>query len=93
MIACLFLGALNLNERQFGEVYNLAQKYSQQAGQFQEVGENAGRGMPGFKQLMEAGKAEILGILTPEQAKIFGKMAPQLQAEPGRFNFNFNFQK
>jgi hypothetical protein len=92
MGACLFYGALNLDEHQFGQAYGLMQKYQQEAKQGGLLGENPTTETAGaLKQMMEQFKAEMETLLTPEQARIFAGVLPHIQVGGGRFGFDFKF--
>ncbi len=91
-LACLLYGALNLDEQQFGQVYGLMQKYTQAAKQKGLSEENpTPESAAVFEQMMERCKADIQGLLTPEQARVFAAILPLVQFEPGRLSFNYKF--
>ena len=91
-IACLLYGALNLDEQQFNQVFALAEKYRALAKEKGLPNENTTPEATDARQRMtEQLIAEFQGMLTPEQASIFGGIRPHLQLEPGKFGFNFSF--
>jgi RNA polymerase sigma factor (sigma-70 family) len=90
--ACLLYGALSLNEQQFGEVYGLLGKFKQQAKQDHLLEENpTPEAAAALKQLNAQAKAEIQGLLTPEQAALFEQIAPQIQVGAQKIDLNFKF--
>ena len=91
-IACVLYGALNLDEQQFGKVYALGERYRQEAKEKGFSTENTSpEAVDARKQMMDAAKAELVALLTPEQAKLLDQIMPYLQVEPGKFGVNFHF--
>jgi RNA polymerase sigma factor (sigma-70 family) len=91
-VACLLYGALDLNEQQFREVYGVMQKLQQDAKQKGFSKETpTSEAAEGVKQIMDQFKAEVQTLLTPGQVRIFEEVVTHIQAEPGKFGFNFNF--
>ena len=92
MGACLFYGALNLDEQQFSQVYGLIQKFQQEARQGDLLGENpTPETATALKQMMEQFKTEMQTLLTPEQTRIFAGVLPHLKVGRGEFGFDFKF--
>jgi hypothetical protein len=92
MGACLFYGALNLDEQQFGQVYGLIQKFHQEARQGDLLGENPTPDTAtALKQMMEQFKTEMETFLTPEQARIFAGVLPHINVGRGAFGLDIKF--
>jgi RNA polymerase sigma factor (sigma-70 family) len=95
MMTCMFYGALNLDEPQFGQVYGLMQGLQDEMQQKGLSWTNAApENVQAFNQLVEHFKGEMPRLLTPEQAKIFTSLMPLMHFQPGAtngFNFNFNY--
>lgn len=92
-LACLFYGALELDEQQFGQVYALMQNYEEQANQKGLFQTNA---LPEEKtaalgQMIDKFKGDMQGLLRPDQSRIFAELVKNIKLEPGNFSFNFNF--
>jgi RNA polymerase sigma factor (sigma-70 family) len=92
MAACLFYGALNLDEQQFNQLYAVMQRIQPEA-----IRKGLSKDAPApeaaeaTKQLLEQFKTETRMLLSPEQARIFGEVITHIQLEPGKVGFNFNF--
>ncbi len=95
--ACLLYGALNLDEQQFNQVYDVMQKLEQDAEQkglsMKKLSKDAStpESAEAVKQIMEQFKAETQQFLTPEQTRIFVDVMTHVTVEPGNWGFNFNF--
>jgi hypothetical protein len=91
-MACLFYGALNLDEQQFGQVYSVMQKLQQEAKQKGLSKETpAPEAAEAVKQMVEQFKGETQTFLAPEQSRILSEVLTHIQFEPGKSSFNFNF--
>jgi RNA polymerase sigma factor (sigma-70 family) len=91
-VACLLYGALNLDERQFGQVCGLMQKLQSEAKQKGLSKETpAPEAAEAVKQIMAQFKTETQTLLTAEQTRIFAEVVTHFQVEPGKFGYNFNF--
>jgi hypothetical protein len=96
MVACMFYGALNLDEQQFGQVYGLMQGLQDEA---QQKGlswtNSAPENVQAWNQIIEQFKGDMPRLLTPEQARIFTGIMPLMHFQPGGTNnsvgFNFSF--
>lgn len=88
MGTCLLYGALDLNDQQFGQVYNLLAKYRDQADQQNLLNDETPGNTAALKQLDAQAKAELQGIFSAEQSRIFGEISPGLDLVKGNFNFN-----
>lgn len=91
-MACLLYGALNLDEQQFGQVYDLMQKYQQEA-KLKGLSEtnSAPETAAAVTRMIEQFKTEMPSLLRPEQARIFAEVLTHFQLEGGRSTINFNF--
>ncbi len=90
--ACMLYGALNLDEQQFSQVYNLMQQDLAAAKQkgLSETSSSSDKTVA-LKQMIEQFKGEMKPLFTPEQARIFEGVLTQVQVEPGKMGFNFSF--
>jgi RNA polymerase sigma factor (sigma-70 family) len=87
---CLLYGALDLNDQQFGQVYNVLQKYQDQADQ-QNLYKDAAapNNAAALKQLDEQAKAELQTLLTPDQVHTFGQLSSGFGLITDSYNFQF----
>ena len=91
-MACLLYGALNLDEQQFGQIYDLMQKYQQDAKlKGSSETNSAPQTAAAVNQMIEQFKTDMPSLLTPEQASIFAEVLTHFQLEGGRSTINFNF--
>ena len=91
-MACLFYGALNLDEQQFSQVYGVMQELQQEAKQRGLSKETpAPEAAEAAKQIVEQFKAKAQTFLAPEQSRILSEVLTHIQLEPGKSSFNFNF--
>ena len=91
-MACLFYGALSLDEQQFGQVYSVMQKLEQEAKQKGLSKETPGpEAAEAVKQMVEQFKGETQTFLAPEQSRILSEVLTHIQLEPGKSSFNFTF--
>lgn len=93
LLACVLYGALDLNEQQFNQVYDLLLKTTQQCKQKADP-----KDMPQAeaeevsKQLTEQFKTELQALLTPEQNRLVPDALAQLHVQPGgHWGYSFNF--
>jgi RNA polymerase sigma factor (sigma-70 family) len=91
-IACILYGALNLNEDQFNQVYDVMQKLWLEA-KHEGLSKDTPAAEAGeaTKRLMEQFKAETQPLLTAEQNKIFAQVVTQFQIEPGKWGYSASF--
>ena len=89
-MALLLYGALDLDQQQFGQIYDLVQKYKQQAKENGYNDENPSpESVTAGKAVWEAAKAEIQTLLTTEQSTHFDDIWKNFEFAPGgKFNFN-----
>jgi RNA polymerase sigma factor (sigma-70 family) len=91
MLACVFYGALNLDEQQFGQVYGLMQGLQEDAQQKGLSWTNAApENVQAWNQIIEQFKGDMPRLLTPEQAKIFTGIMPLMHFQPGTNSFNLS---
>ena len=90
--ACLLYGGLNLDEQQFNQVYGVMQKILEDVKQKKLSKEiPAPEAAERVKEVIERFKSDMQPVLNPEQARIFAELLTHIQAEPGKFGFNFSF--
>jgi RNA polymerase sigma factor (sigma-70 family) len=95
LMACLFYGALNLDEGQFSQVYGLMQGLQDEAQQKGLSWTNAAPdNVRELNEMIDQFKGDMPRLLTADQAKIFTGIVPLLHFNPGtsnNFSFNFNY--
>jgi RNA polymerase sigma factor (sigma-70 family) len=93
MASCVLYGALNLDEQQFSQMYDLVRKTMQQSKQWGESKDlPPAQATEAAKQLLEQFKTQAQPLLTPEQNRLFPAVLNQFHIEPGgRWGYSANF--
>ena len=87
--SCLLYGALDLSDAQFTQVYNLLQRYQDQANQQQLLKTDAPpEAATTLGQLEKDEKAELQTLFTPDQNAIFDQIESGINLVKGSFNMS-----
>jgi len=89
-MTCLLYGAIGLSEQQYGDIYNVLQKYQRQAAEQNLFGDAAGPdATSALKQMNDEARKQIEPLLTGDQAKSLEEIIPSIQLVTRKLNITF----